>query len=149
MLPARRPSNSELRYENYKRSIQHPTCADWADGGRQPFVWTFLMGGLGSPKPDEDVVASVVGISRTCWTSGQGVRPVSSPPVGGPPSARGCFSQHSMTVDLVRKLTTSRCGEGALHRGDEGGRVAPHSISPSLKDAYLGETSIPCLFAPD
>jgi hypothetical protein len=114
------------RMINYIGSIQHPTCAYRADGGRQPLVQDFLRGDPTSPRLDGNVVAIVAGASRACWISRRGVRPTfpllvptegsTSPsqsevtyvgrsyldePVGGQPSARGCFDQHSPTVDHV------------------------------------------------
>jgi hypothetical protein len=107
-------------------------------------VWTFLRGGSGSPKLDEEVTVEV---SRTCWTTWQGVRPISSPlmhmegslspswseatcvgrsysdePVGGPPSAQGRFGQRPLAQDPIYRGTASRCGEGVIHGV---GRVAP------------------------
>jgi hypothetical protein len=107
-------------------------------------VRTFLRGGSGSLKLDEEVTVEV---SRTYWTTWQGVRPISSPlmhmegslspswseatcvgrsysdePVGGPPSAQGRFGQRPLAEDPIYRGTTSRCGEGVIHGV---GRVAP------------------------
>jgi hypothetical protein len=133
------------RLVSYIGSVQHPICAYQADGDRQPLVKTFLRGGLASPRLDGD---AVVGASTTCWISGIGVRPTFPPlvpmegscspswsevtfvgrscldvPVGGPPSARGCFSRHSPDIDLICRGTTSRCGEGVVRDGGGGGEV--------------------------
>jgi hypothetical protein len=58
--------------------------------------------------------------------------------VGSPPSARRCLSQRSLIVDSIGRGAASRGREGAVCGGDGGGRVVPHSISPSPKDADLG-----------
>jgi hypothetical protein len=82
MLPAQRPANFELRQKklmSHINNVQHPTCAYRANGGRQPLVWTFLRGGLGSLKLDEEAVAATASVSMTCWTLGREDRPLSSP----------------------------------------------------------------------
>jgi hypothetical protein len=130
-------------------------------------VRTFLRGGSGSLKLDEEVTVEV---SRTYWTTWQGVRPISSPlmhmegslspswseatcvgrsysdePVGGPPSAQGRFGQRPLAEDPIYRGTTSRCGEGVIHGV---GRVAPPcSNSPSPEDVDLEEACVPHLFA--
>jgi hypothetical protein len=127
-----------------------------------------LRGGSGSLKLDEEVTVEV---SRTYWTTWQGVRPISSPlmhmegslspswseatcvgrsysdePVGGPPSAQGRFGQRPLAEDPIYRGTTSRCGEGVIHGV---GRVAPPpcSNSPSPEDIDLEEACVPHLFA--
>jgi hypothetical protein len=159
---------------NCLRSAQHHIGAYQADGGRQPLVRTFLKGGLASPRLDGDVAPAAAWASKSYWITGQGVRATfsllmptegSSPPpppsrsevtytrrscldepVGGPPSAMGCFGRWSPVVDPVGRETASQCQEGIVRGGDEGGRVAHLSTSPLLVDADLGEASIPHLF---
>jgi hypothetical protein len=63
---------------SYIRSIQHPIDVYRADDDRQPLVQTFMRGGSTSPRLDGDVTAATTGASRTCWISGQGVRPTFS-----------------------------------------------------------------------
>jgi hypothetical protein len=67
--------------------------------------------------------------------------------VGGSPFARGRFDWRLLAKDPLCMGTTSRCGEGAIHGGDGGGRVAPRSTYPLSKDAYLEGASFPHLFA--
>jgi hypothetical protein len=74
-------------------------------------------------------------------------RSCSDEPVGGPPTAQGRFGQRPPTEDPVCSGSMSRCGEGAICVGDGGGKVAPHSTTPSPEDADLEEASVPRIFA--
>jgi hypothetical protein len=56
---------------SYKKGIRCPTYTYLADGGRQPLVRTFLVGGPGSLRPNKDTVVAAVGATKTCWTSGR------------------------------------------------------------------------------
>jgi hypothetical protein len=66
--------------------------------------------------------------------------------MGGPPSSQGCFRRCAPVEDPIYRRTVSQCGEGAIHRGDRRGRVAPRCTSPSLEDTDLEEASVPHLF---
>jgi hypothetical protein len=56
---------------SYKKGIWCPTYTYLADGGGQPLVRTFLVGGPGSLRPNKDTVVAAVGATKTCWTSGR------------------------------------------------------------------------------
>jgi hypothetical protein len=89
-----------------KRGIRHPTYADRTNGGRQPLVQTFLGGGPGSLRLDKDTVATMAGASRTYWTSGQGVGPMSSPHVHIEGSSSLSWSRITST--------TESCSDGSV-----------------------------------
>jgi hypothetical protein len=129
--------------------------------------WKILAGllgrRLGFPEAQREYHGNSGQSSRIYRTSGQGVRPISSPPfhtegspspsrsgvtstegscldgpIGSPPSARGRCSWRSQTEDSIGKGFVSRGREGTTHGEAGGGRAAPHPVSPSSEDADLG-----------
>jgi hypothetical protein len=134
---------------------------------RQPLVRTFLGKGSDYPRENEDTVDMAVDDSKSCWASQRRVEPISLSPMhkkaspssswsevtyigggcrdrleGDPPSAWRHFDRRSPIEGLDNRGPMPRVQEEATRGGDEGGRVMPHPISPSLEDADLVRTPV-------